>query len=74
MSGDLPSQFFKYAVAIGIAAVGLTVIDKIDQRLGTLYVIVILLGVALTQREGVIKFTSFLQQQTGGITPPHAGG
>lgn len=64
---DLPSQFFKYAVTIGIAVVGLEVVDRIDPRLGTLYVIVVLLGVALTQKAGVMAFTAFLQQQTQGV-------
>jgi DMSO/TMAO reductase YedYZ heme-binding membrane subunit len=68
MTPDLPAQFFKYAVAIGLAAVGLQLIDQVDHRLGTLYVIVLLLGVALTQRQGVLAFTSWLQSQTQGLS------
>lgn len=59
-----PETFFRYALLIGVVLVGLELIERIDSRLGTWYVIVVLLGVAITQREGVLKLTSFIQSQT----------
>lgn len=59
-----PETFFRYALLIGVVIVGFELVERIDPRLGTWYVIVVLLGVAVTQREGVLKLTSFIQSQT----------
>lgn len=63
----LPETFFKYALTVGVILIGLAIVDNIDRRLGTLYVIVILLGVALTHRAGVQAFTTFLVTHTQGV-------
>lgn len=68
MSAQLPDQFFKYAIVIGVVTAGLVIVDKIDGRLGNWYVAAALLGVALSQRQGVLAFTSFLQQQASGLS------
>lgn len=50
-----------------VVLVGLAIVDNINPKLGTYYVIAVLLGVALTHQRGVQEFTQFMLSQVRGL-------
>lgn len=59
-------DFIRLGVGLAVVVAGLWAIEQVNPKLGTPYIIVILLGVLLTQRAGFEKFAAFVLQQTRG--------
>lgn len=60
-------DLIRLGVGIAVVVAGMWVIDQVNPKLTTPYIIVVLLGVALTQRAGFEKFAAFLVAQTSGV-------
>ena len=63
-TGSIDKDFWPYAISIGLIALLLAAVDRVSSRAGTLFVIVVLLGVVFANRSGFAAFTAFLQRQT----------
>lgn len=57
-------DLIRLGIGLVIVVAGLWAVEQVNPKLGAPYIMVVLLGVLLTQRAGFEKFTAFVLAQT----------
>ncbi len=62
--GATDGDFWPYAISLALIALLLAAIDRVSSRAGSLFVVVVLIGIVFANRAGFARFAAFLQSQT----------